>query len=90
MPIALVIKVVNRQFVGDDWWKQAVNAFSSMDVRDMLSACCSSTYFVFGEVYYKQVFGTAMGSQVSAVIANTVMEDLEDCTIPSLPVQPSV
>jgi len=41
-------------------------------------------------MYYKQVFGTTMSSPVSAVIANMLMEDLEECTIPSLPVQPSV
>ena len=74
----------------DDRWKQAAGALSPMDVCDMLSACLSSMYFVFGEVYYKQVFGTAMGSSVSAVIAKMVVEDLEECTILSLRVQPRV
>ena len=90
VPIAMAIEVVNRRLVEDDRWTQAAGALSSMDLCDMLSACLSSTYFVFGEVYYKQVFGTAMDSPVLAVIANAVMEDLEECTITSLPVQPSV
>ena len=61
-----------------------------MDVCDMLSACLLSTYFVFGKVNYKQIFGTTMGSPVLAVIANMAMEELEEYTIPPLPVQPSV
>jgi glucose uptake protein GlcU len=31
---------------------------------------------VFEGSYYQQVFGTAMGSPVSAVIVNLVMEDV--------------
>ena len=90
VPIALAIEVVNRRLVEDDRWKQVAGALSSIDVCDRLSACLSSTYIGLGEVYYNQVFGTVMGSPLLADIANMVMEDLEACTIPSLPVQPSV
>ena len=34
--------------------------------------------FRFRDVFYKQIHGTAMGSPVSVVVANLVMEDLED------------
>jgi hypothetical protein len=41
---------------------------------------------VFEGCYYQQVFGTAMGSPVSAVIANFVMEDVERRALASVPV----
>jgi hypothetical protein len=47
------------------------------DIIDLLSFSLNTTYFVFEGCYDQQVFGTAMGSPVSAVIANLVMEDVE-------------
>ena len=44
---------------------------------------------MFEGTYYKQVFGTAMGSPVSAVIANLVMEDIEHRALTTAPVSPS-
>lgn len=39
-----------------------------------------NTYFQFNNVYYKQIFGTPMGSPVSLIFADIVMPDLErDC-----------
>ena len=40
-----------------------------------------TTQFTYNGTYYQQVFGTAMGSPVSAVIANMVMEDVLRCVI---------
>ena len=37
----------------------------------------STTNFKYNNNHYQQIFGTAMGSPVSAVMANLVMEDLE-------------
>jgi hypothetical protein len=56
------------------------------DIIDLLSFCLNTTYFVFEGCYYQQVFGTAMGSPVSAVIANLVMEDVEQRALASVPV----
>jgi hypothetical protein len=56
------------------------------DTIDLLSFCLNTTYFVFEGCYYQQVFGTAMGSPVSAVIANLVMEDVEQRALASVPV----
>ena len=53
------------------------------DIIDLLSFCLNTTYFVFEGCYYQQVFETAMGSPVSAIIANLVMEDVEQIALAS-------
>ena len=59
------------------------------DITDLLSFCLNTTQFVFESTYYKQVFETAMGSPISAVIANLVMEDIEHRALTTAPVSPS-
>ena len=42
------------------------------------------TYFKFDNKYYKQIFGTPMGSSISPIIADIVMQDLEGEVIKNL------
>lgn len=44
-----------------------------------------STFFVFNDVLYKQTFGTPMGSPLSPVLADLVLQDLEESAISRLP-----
>ncbi|XP_024893281.1 uncharacterized protein LOC112468378 [Temnothorax curvispinosus] len=44
----------------------------------------SSTYFTFNNVTYKQTFGSPMGSPLSPIIADIVMQDLEESILESL------
>jgi len=44
----------------------------------------NSTYFTFGNVIYKQTFGMPMGSPLSPILADIVMQDLERKAINSL------
>ena len=55
---------------------------------DLLSFCLNKIFFVYDGTYYKHVFGPALGSPVSAVIANLVMEDVEQRALASSPVKP--
>ena len=59
------------------------------DITDLLSFCLNTTQFVFEGTYYKQVFGTALGSLVSAVIANLVMKGIEHRALTTAPFSPS-
>jgi len=43
-----------------------------------------STVFTFNKVLYKQIFGTPMGSPLSLIIADLVMQDLENSIIEKL------
>ena len=58
------------------------------DISHLLSFCLKTTQFTYNGAYYQQVFGTAMGSPVSAVIANMVMEDVEQRALATSPVKP--
>jgi Reverse transcriptase (RNA-dependent DNA polymerase) len=44
-----------------------------------------TTYFAYDNNYYKKILGTPMGSTVSPIVAQYVMDDLLDTVIPNLP-----
>ena len=58
------------------------------DISHLLSFCLKTTQFIYNGTFYQQVFGTAIGSPVSAVIANMVMEDVEQRTLATSLVKP--
>ena len=45
---------------------------------DLLHLCLTSTYFQYNGKHYKQLHGTAMGSPVSVVVAEIVMQNIEE------------
>ena len=47
------------------------------DIMDLLNLCLTSTYFQYNGKHYKQLHGTAMGSPVSVVVAEIVMQNIE-------------
>ena len=42
------------------------------------------TFLHFDKIFYKQIFGTSMGSPISLILANIVMQNLEQHVINSL------
>ena len=58
------------------------------DIVDLLDFCLATTNFKYNDTYNQQIFGTAMGSPVSAVMAKLVMEDLEKRALSTSIVQP--
>ena len=51
--------------------------WSVIDICNGLQICLEAIYLTFRKKIFKQIFGTAMGSPVSVVVANLVMEDVE-------------
>ena len=45
---------------------------------DILNLCLTSAYFRYNGKHYKQLHGTAMGSPVSVVVAEIVMQNIEE------------
>lgn len=56
---------------------------TSTDIASLMSFCLKATEFSFKGNYYKQIHGTAMGSPISVVVANLVMEVLEEKALQS-------
>ena len=46
------------------------------ELMDLLHLCLTSTYFQYNDKHYKQLHGTAMGSPVSVVVAEIVMQNI--------------
>ena len=53
-------------------------ALSVDEILHLLDFCLNATYLSLRGEIYKQTFGTAMGSPMSVVVANLVMEDVEE------------
>ena len=51
------------------------------DIMDLLNLCLTSTYFQYNGKHYKQLHGTAMGSPVSVVVAEIVMQNIEESAL---------
>ena len=76
IPVELAIEVVIKRLTED----VSLERRTSLPVDfliDLFSLCLNTTYFLYDGTYYQQVFGTAMGAPVSAVIANLVMLNKE-------------
>ena len=57
-------------------------------MAELLDMCLRSTYFSYGGEFYEQREGAAMGSPISAVVANLYMEFLEELALESAPSRP--
>ena len=84
VPINKSLHVISEMLEEDD----------TLDDRTILTSdrivekCLRSTYFCYKGEFYEQREGAAMGSPVSAIVANLYMEFFEKIAIDSLPIKP--
>jgi len=76
VPIQLALNIAKQRLQSGPDLSQRTG-LSTSDLIKGLEICLNSTNFTFRGKHYTQVFGTAMGSPVSSVVANLVMEDIE-------------
>ena len=48
------------------------------EIMNALDLCLNNTYLCFRKKFYRQIFGVAMGSPISVIVANLVMESIEN------------
>ena len=76
IPVDVAVKVAEER-LREDAPPGLRTSLPVEDIIPLLSFWLKTTQFTYNVTYYQQVFGTAMGSPVSTVIANMVMEDME-------------
>ena len=89
VPVQEAVEVVYKKLKEDETLIERTS-LSAERVRDLLQMCLSSTYFSYEGVFYEQLDGAAMGSPVSAVMANLFMEFFENLALSTSPVKPSM
>jgi hypothetical protein len=83
IPLQLVIDIINSK------WESIENhcSFNQDQFNQIINFIFNNSYFILNNCYYKQVFGTPMGSPLSPIIATIVMDELLDKVIPKLDFQ---
>ena len=87
VPIDEAVQVIRDRLRGDETLMNRTT-LSPDRVAELLEACLRSTYFCYGGEFYEQREGAAMGSPVSAVVANLYMEFFEELALKSAPSKP--
>ena len=80
VPTNLAVDVAHRR-LQDDVPLEERTAIKVEEIVMLLKLCLDATYICFRSKYYQQTFGTAMGSPVSVVVANLVMEEIEQTAL---------
>ena len=76
IPTGLTVEIAKSRLEALDNLEE-ITSWSVEDICKGLQICLNATNLTFRGKHYKQIFGTAMDSPVSTVVANLVMEDVE-------------
>ena len=84
IPSELVVNVLNQE-----WQRiELVTNIDRVTFFKIIQFLFDSSYFVYDDTYYQQIFGTPMGSPISPSLANLVMDYLLKSVVPTLPHKP--
>ena len=77
IPTHLAIEVVKKGLDSDQTLLERTNLFIQ-NIMTLLHFVLDNNFFVFQGSHFQQIFGCPMGSPVSAILANLVMEHVEE------------
>lgn len=80
VPTELAVDVARKRLLADETLEERT-VLEVDEIVMLLRLCLDATFVCFREKYYRQTFGTAMGSPVSVTVANLVMEEVEQTAI---------
>ena len=89
VPITEAVEVIHDMLKSDETLEERT-VLSPDRIAELLDLCLRSTYFSYNDTFYEQKEGAAMGSPVSAVVANLYMEYFEQIAIESSCVKPGI
>ena len=76
VPVDEAILVISNRLQQDETLKERTS-IPIPELCHLVELCLRSTYSQFGQTFFEQVQGAAMGSPLSPIVANIFMEDLE-------------
>ena len=89
VPIQEAVQVIKKKLKED----QSLPSHTSLTrerITELLEICLITTYFRFQGWFYEQQEGAAMGSPVSAIVANMYMEHFKELALRTAPERPRV
>ena len=84
VPIQEAVDVIHKRLQDDETLSERT-ALQPSSIVGLLELCLHFTYFYFNSRVYEQREGAAMGSPVSAVVANFSMEHFEKHAVECAP-----
>ena len=87
-PVELALQVVKKRLEEDNQLIDRTD-ISITNILRLPEFVLTNSFFTYENSYYQQIFGCAMGSPISATVANLVMEHIEDLALSSAPHPPT-
>ena len=85
IPVDLALQIVKEELNNTTIWTQHTG-LSADHIYGLLKFVLNNSYFMYEDCHYHQIFGCPMGSPVSAVIAELVMQRIETTALQTSPV----
>ena len=83
VPIQHTLSILKSRLSEDSSWKTSTK-LELPDIVMLTELCMEGNFFQFSNKYYEQCEGAAMGSPISPVFAEFLLQDLEHSIIPSM------